>query len=139
LGEADLPFLGEISISGRVNDHGRYQLTGSAEAGSINQIPFPVVGVTLSNEGLFFRGESTLPLIKSSVLLEGAVRSVNDYFLQGEISAQRINGFYFPNIAVSLSAGAGLIFSGKAKLKPRLVPENVLYREGGSRRRWRVS
>jgi molybdenum-dependent DNA-binding transcriptional regulator ModE len=113
-GDATLPLLNTVHLTGSITDASNYSFTAHINSATIGSVTFSNVDVTVSNSGLSFAGDATLPLL-NTVHLTGTITDATHYSFTAHIGSATIGGFTFSNDDITLS-NTGLTFAGDATL-----------------------
>lgn len=114
VGDANLPVIGNVKLSGYISSRYSYSLSASNAPWSTSWFSAPRLSVTLSNNGLHVEGDVNLPVL-SSVHLSGKINSNGSFKLEASNISKPIGGFSFPELAVTLS-DTGLSVRGSVNL-----------------------
>jgi len=118
-GSANLPLVGSVPLTGTILDGSHYSLTDSLPNVSIGGFALTNADIILSDGGLRFLGDATLPVIGTIQHLQGSIQGASNFSLSAPLSSVTVGNFMLSNNTVTLMAAGGavsLTLSGNATL-----------------------
>ncbi len=128
-GTAKLPLAGQVHLTGTVQDASHYSLSATEASISVGGISIANDTVTVSNTGVTFAGDATVPLA-GKVHVQGTIQPTGGHYsLADQPGNLTVAGFGLTNVVVTLTdqaetiAGdANLPLVGKVHLAGSIMP-----------------
>ena len=113
--QADLPVLGDVDLSGQIEDAHHYSLSAQLSNGlSLGAFTLASVTATLSQSGIGLAGNLDAPVI-GNIQLTGELSDASDFSLSAPLSNVTLGGFTLTDDTATLNP-TGLVVSGKVHL-----------------------
>ncbi len=114
-GDTSFPVAGTVHLKGSIQDASHYSLSRHLDSISLGGFTLSNDTVTLSDSGVTFEGDATLPLVGTVNQLKGPIQDASHYSLSRHLDSVKFGGFTLSNDTVTLS-DSGVTFEGDATL-----------------------
>jgi sorbitol-specific phosphotransferase system component IIA len=115
-GDANLPLIGKVHLTGTMQDASHYQLSAQVGSVAVGGVATTSDTVTLNNSGEALAGDASLPLV-GKVHLAGTVQDAAHYSLSASLARISAGGITLSNDTVTVS-NSGVGFAGNATVPP---------------------